>query len=190
MHFCQKMKNLVNWTRQFDLTTSIVSPIWGKYCFPQDACKSQSWTISAPTPPTRLSPVILSPSKPPSKEEPRIKRGRISSMQWWGCWQLLKVDAHHPYLPRHSSLYWQCCPWTAPAKRIIAGEKTTILFTFYFSFLWHLCSSFFNVQSTDHWRRLIHYPNNWTTKSKSLLPDSRYRAASWNKYDSCLMAEI
>ena len=75
------------WTRQFDLTTSykcllIVSPIWGKYFLQQDAYKSQSWTTCAPTPPPCLSSVILSPPKPPSREEPRIKRGRISSMQY------------------------------------------------------------------------------------------------------------
>ena len=155
----------------------IVSPIWGKYCLPQDACKSQSWTISAPTPPPRLSPVILSPSKPPSREAPRIKRGRISSMHYDSADNFKKLMLIIP-IPRLSSLYWQCCPWTAPTMRKIVRKKTTFLFTLYFSFLWHLSSFFFNVQSTDHWRRLIHYPNNWTTKSKLLLPDARYQAAS------------
>ena len=55
-------------------------------------------------------------------------------------------------VPRHSSLYWQYCPWTTLAMRRIVRKKITFLFTFYFSFLWHLYSSFFNVQSTDHWR--------------------------------------
>ena len=156
----------------------IVEPIWGKYYIPQDAYKSQSWTTCAHSPPPRLSSVILSPPKPPSKEDPRIKRGRISSMHYDSADNFKKLMLIIP-IPRHSSLYWQCCPWTAPTMRIIVRKKITFLFTLYFSFLWHLYLSFFNVQSTDHWRRLIHYyPNNWTTKSKLLLPDARYRPAS------------